>query len=69
MIYRRNKLKTVWDITQKVENWPTALGLRLRRKRTGLRLLNLRDGLNILCRGGDACGSHLLRPVICTDPA
>jgi FkbM family methyltransferase len=51
MIYKRNKLKTAWDITRKIENWPTAIGLRLRRNQPGLRLLRLRGGLNIVCRG------------------
>ena len=52
MIYKRNKLKTVSDIVRKIDNWPTALGMRLRRGRSGLRMLNLRDGLNIICRNG-----------------
>lgn len=51
MIYKRNKLKTAWDITRKISNWPTAFDLRLRQSRPGLRLLNLRSGLNIVCRG------------------
>lgn len=51
MKYKRNKLKTAWDITRKVENWATAVDLRLRQNRPGLRLLRLRSGLNIVCRG------------------
>src|SRR5262245_8953961 len=52
MAYKRNKIKTAWDIVQRIDNWPTALGMRLRRHRQGLRLLNFRDGLNVTCRGG-----------------
>ncbi len=50
--YKRNKIKTAWQIIQEIENWPTAFGMRLRQKRPGLRLLNFRNGLNIACRGG-----------------
>jgi FkbM family methyltransferase len=50
--YGSNKLRTAWHIFQRIENWPTALDLRLRRQRPGLRLLNFRDGLNVVCRGG-----------------
>ena len=50
--YKRNKLKTAWDITQRIENWPTAFDLRIRREHVGLRLLRFRNGLNIVCRGG-----------------
>jgi len=49
--YGSNKLKTACDIVRRIDNWPTALGLRLRRRRPGLRLLNFRDGLNVVCRG------------------
>jgi FkbM family methyltransferase len=49
---KRNKFKTAWQIIEKIQNWPTAFGLRLRQKHEGLRLLNFRDGLNIACRGG-----------------
>jgi FkbM family methyltransferase len=48
--YRSNKLRTVLDIVRLIENWPTALGLRLFRKRPGLRLLAFRQGLNVVCR-------------------
>jgi len=51
MTYRRNKLKTAWDIVQRIENWPAAFGLRLRKGHPGLRLLRFREGLNIVCRG------------------
>jgi FkbM family methyltransferase len=50
--YQHNKIKTAWDIIQKIENWPTAFGLRLRPNHPGLRLLNFRNGLNVACRGG-----------------
>lgn len=50
--YRRNKVRTLLDIVARIENWPTAVGMRLRRQRPGLRLLSFRDGLNIVCRAG-----------------
>jgi FkbM family methyltransferase len=50
--YRSNKLKTAWEICRRIENWPTAWGLRLRRHHPGLRLLAFRDGFNVACRGG-----------------
>jgi FkbM family methyltransferase len=50
--YKRNKIKTAWQISREIENWPTAFGMRLRQKHKGLRLLNFRNGLNIACRGG-----------------
>jgi FkbM family methyltransferase len=48
--YGGNKLRTVLDIVRLIENWPTALGLRLWRQRAGLRLLTFRHGLNVVCR-------------------
>src|ERR1017187_10155072 len=48
--YRRNKLRTVMEIVRRIENWPTAIALRLFRKRPGLRLLAFRQGINIVCR-------------------
>jgi len=50
--YRRNKIKTLIDIVRQIENWPTAVGMRVRRQRSGLRLLNFRNGLNLVCRAG-----------------
>lgn len=50
--YRSNKLKTAWDIRNRIENWPTAFGLRIRKHKPGMRLLSFRDGLNVVCRGG-----------------
>lgn len=50
--YKRNKIRTAWQIIREIENWPTAFGMRLRQKHRGLRLLNFRSGLNIACRGG-----------------
>lgn len=51
--YRANKLKTVFQIMQRIHNWPTAVGLRLaRHRRAGLRLLTFRDGLNVVLRTG-----------------
>jgi FkbM family methyltransferase len=50
--YRHNKLKTLIDIVARIDNWPTAAAMRLRRGRRGLRLLTFRDGLNVVCRAG-----------------
>jgi FkbM family methyltransferase len=50
--YKRNKIRTAWQIIRDIENWPTAFGMRLRQQHRGLRLLNFRNGLNITCRGG-----------------
>jgi FkbM family methyltransferase len=50
--YKHNKLATALDIARRIENWPTAWAMRISRKREGLRLLRLRDGLNLVCRGG-----------------
>gem|GEM_PF-1090707 len=50
--YRRNKIRTAWHMVKGIENWPTAMGMRLRRKNPRLRLLAFRNGLNIACRGG-----------------
>lgn len=50
--YRRNKVRTLIEIVRRIENWPTAVGLRLFRNRPGLRLLAFREGLNIVCRQG-----------------
>ena len=50
--YKRNKIRTAWQIHRKIENWPTAFGLRLKQGGSGLKLLNFRNGLNIACRGG-----------------
>ncbi len=50
--YRHNKLKTAQEIFRTIENWPTAFGMRLRKQHAGLRLLNFRNGLNVVCRGG-----------------
>jgi FkbM family methyltransferase len=50
--YRRNKLRTTLEIVRRIENWPTAIGLRVFRRRPGLRLLAFRNGLNVICRAG-----------------
>jgi FkbM family methyltransferase len=49
--YGSNKLKTALDIVRRIDNWPTAIGLRMRKREPGLRLLRFRDGLNVVCRG------------------
>ena len=46
------KLRTFTRTLQRIENWPTAVGLRLYPKRRTLRLLSFRSGMNVLCRGG-----------------
>jgi len=50
--YRHNKVKTFFDIVRRIENWPTATAMRLRRHHLGLRMLSFRDGLNVVCRAG-----------------
>jgi len=50
--YGSNKLRTVWEIVRRIENWPAALDLRIRRRHRGLTLLRFRNGLNIVCRSG-----------------
>jgi FkbM family methyltransferase len=50
--YRRNKIRTAWQIVRKIENWPTVLAMRMNQRRGGLRTLNFRDGLTLLCRSG-----------------
>jgi FkbM family methyltransferase len=50
--YKRNKIRTACEIIREIENWPTAFHMRLRQKHSGLRLLNFRNGLNIVCRAG-----------------
>jgi len=46
------KLKTFYRAVRRIRNWPTAVDLRLRRRKSGLRLLSFRSGLNVLVRGG-----------------
>ncbi|MBA3650731.1 MAG: FkbM family methyltransferase [Chthoniobacterales bacterium] len=48
--YRQNKLRTLREIVSGISNWPTAVALRLFRSRPGLRLLEFRNGLNVICR-------------------
>jgi FkbM family methyltransferase len=50
--YSRNKLRTIFQIVQSVRNWPDALEMRIWRHRPCLRLLEFRDGLNVIFRGG-----------------
>lgn len=49
--YGSNKFKTALDMMRRIENWPAAMNLRLRKGKPGLSLLRFRDGLNIVCRG------------------
>lgn len=51
-VYRHNKIRTIIEIVREIENWPTAIGLRLFRRRPGLRLLAFRRGINVICRSG-----------------
>lgn len=61
--YKRNKIKTVWEITQRIENWPTALAMRLfRNQRAGLRLLAFRNGFNVVLRTG-TCDWEVLHEI------
>jgi len=48
----RNKFKTAIEIVKLVRNWPDALELRLWKNRRSLRLLEFRNGLNVIIRGG-----------------
>ena len=51
--YRKNKLRTLFQMVQRIHNWPTAFTLRLfRSQRAGLRLLAFRDGFNVVLRTG-----------------
>lgn len=51
--YRANKLRTALQIMRHIHNWPTAVGMRLsRHRRSGLRLLSFRSGLNVVLRTG-----------------
>lgn len=46
------KLRTFSRVLRRIRNWPTAVDLRLRQRKPGLRLLSFRNGLNVLVRGG-----------------
>lgn len=50
--YGGNKFKTALEMRARIENWPAAWSLRLRRNHQGLALLRFRDGFNVVCRGG-----------------
>lgn len=50
--YPRNKIKTALSIVRRIRNWPTGFGMRFFQRETGLRLLNFRDGMNVVCRAG-----------------
>lgn len=50
--YRSNKFKTVWQIIQRIENWPEVLNMRWHRHKEGLRMIRFRDDLNVICRAG-----------------
>lgn len=50
--YTRNKIRTLFQLIQSIRNWPDAVELRLWRKRPRLRLLEFRNGINVIVRGG-----------------
>jgi FkbM family methyltransferase len=50
--YKSNKLRTLLQLVTMVRNWPDAIELRVWRKRRRLRLLEFRNGLNVVIRGG-----------------
>lgn len=50
--YGKNKLRTISEIVRDIENWPTAIGMRVWRNRYALRMLTFRRGLNVVCRRG-----------------
>jgi FkbM family methyltransferase len=50
--YTRNKVRTLFQLVKSIRNWPDAVELRLWRDRARLRLLEFRDGLNVVLRGG-----------------
>jgi FkbM family methyltransferase len=51
--YRSNKIQTACQIVQRIENWLTAIGLRLfKKQKNALRLLSFRDGLQVCLRSG-----------------
>ena len=50
--YKHNKITTACEIVRRIENWPVAFSMRLRRHHPGLQLLRFRRGLNVVCRGG-----------------
>ena len=58
--YGHHKFRTIREITGSIENWPTAIALRLFRKsQKGMRLLSFRDGLNVMVRAGEGDWSVL----------
>ena len=50
--YGGNKFKTALAMYRRIDNWPAAFDLRIRRRHHGLQLLRFRDGFNVVCRGG-----------------
>ncbi|MDX2079437.1 MAG: FkbM family methyltransferase [Terrimicrobiaceae bacterium] len=50
--YTRNKIRTVWEIVQRLENWPSALALRIHKNRPYREVLRFRNGIHVSCRGG-----------------
>jgi FkbM family methyltransferase len=50
--YTKNKLRTFFELIKSIRNWPDALELRLWQSRRRLRLLEFRNGINVVLRGG-----------------
>ena len=46
------KLRTFARARRRISNWPTAVAMRCRPDWQGLRLLQFRNGLSVVCRGG-----------------
>jgi FkbM family methyltransferase len=50
--YTRNKFRTAFEFIWRIRNWPTAWAMKIRPRKGALRLLNFRDGLNLMIREG-----------------
>jgi FkbM family methyltransferase len=50
--YAGNKFRTILQLIKSIRNWPDAVELRLWQRRSCLRLLEFRDGMNVILRGG-----------------
>jgi FkbM family methyltransferase len=50
--YTRNKIRTAFEFTRRIRNWPAAWGMKIRPRRGALTFLSFRDGLNLMIREG-----------------
>jgi len=50
--YKRNKIRTAFEFMRWIRNWPAAWRMKVRPDKGALRLLNFRDGLNLMIREG-----------------